>query len=285
MNYRVTSADGHVVSGSWSFRLAVPGTGEPGPAAYPGTGPRERSRLGRLRSAPSCSLPVRRCGLCCAADHEVQSAWLPAVFGHRCWHDGVSTAGVRDWRTRRKSAKEQPHGRPAGSPRRRTRRGTDPAHTASRGGRTGGRPEAPADQTPRLSRRRPEATTEGGEEDRRQESARQGRERREEGPKTAAKKAPAKKSPARKPPAKKAAPAKVEPPASARVETNGQLADGAKQAAAQAKSTVETADYPVPRRPRCRRLPAPGAGGGRGRPRPDRAAADPTAAAPLNRWP
>ncbi|BBU20276.1 copper resistance CopC family protein [Mycobacterium xenopi] len=39
VNYRVTSADGHVVSGSWSFRLAVPGTGEPGPAAYPGTGP------------------------------------------------------------------------------------------------------------------------------------------------------------------------------------------------------------------------------------------------------
>src|SRR5262249_43406104 len=33
VNYRVTSADGHVVSGSWSFRLTVPGTGSPGPAA------------------------------------------------------------------------------------------------------------------------------------------------------------------------------------------------------------------------------------------------------------
>jgi methionine-rich copper-binding protein CopC len=33
VNYRVTSADGHVVTGSWSFRLAVPGTGTPGPAA------------------------------------------------------------------------------------------------------------------------------------------------------------------------------------------------------------------------------------------------------------
>jgi methionine-rich copper-binding protein CopC len=33
VNYRVTSADGHVVSGSWSFRLTVPGTGAPGPAA------------------------------------------------------------------------------------------------------------------------------------------------------------------------------------------------------------------------------------------------------------
>lgn len=31
VNYRVTSADGHVVSGSWSFRVIVAGTGEPGP--------------------------------------------------------------------------------------------------------------------------------------------------------------------------------------------------------------------------------------------------------------
>lgn len=37
INYRVTSADGHVVSGSWSFRLAVPGTGTPGPPAAAGT--------------------------------------------------------------------------------------------------------------------------------------------------------------------------------------------------------------------------------------------------------
>ncbi|MDD4867183.1 MAG: copper resistance protein CopC [Mycobacterium sp.] len=35
VNYRVTSADGHVVSGSWTFRLAVAGTGTPGPAAAP----------------------------------------------------------------------------------------------------------------------------------------------------------------------------------------------------------------------------------------------------------
>jgi copper resistance protein C len=33
VNYRVTSADGHVVSGSWSFRLTAPGTGTPGPPA------------------------------------------------------------------------------------------------------------------------------------------------------------------------------------------------------------------------------------------------------------
>jgi methionine-rich copper-binding protein CopC len=32
VHYRVTSADGHVVSGAWPFRLTVPGTGEPGPA-------------------------------------------------------------------------------------------------------------------------------------------------------------------------------------------------------------------------------------------------------------
>jgi copper resistance protein C len=33
VNYRATSADGHVVSSSWSFRLTVAGTGTPGPAA------------------------------------------------------------------------------------------------------------------------------------------------------------------------------------------------------------------------------------------------------------
>lgn len=33
VNYRVTSADGHPVSGSWSFRLTVALNGTPGPAA------------------------------------------------------------------------------------------------------------------------------------------------------------------------------------------------------------------------------------------------------------
>lgn len=33
VNYRVTSADGHPVSGSWSFRLSVAATGTPGPSA------------------------------------------------------------------------------------------------------------------------------------------------------------------------------------------------------------------------------------------------------------
>jgi copper resistance protein C len=33
VNYRVTSADGHVVAGAWSFRLTAAGTGTPGPAA------------------------------------------------------------------------------------------------------------------------------------------------------------------------------------------------------------------------------------------------------------
>lgn len=32
VNYRVTSQDGHVVSGSWSFSVTVPSTGAPGPA-------------------------------------------------------------------------------------------------------------------------------------------------------------------------------------------------------------------------------------------------------------
>lgn len=33
VNYRVTSSDGHVVSGSWSFTLTLAGNGTPGPAA------------------------------------------------------------------------------------------------------------------------------------------------------------------------------------------------------------------------------------------------------------
>lgn len=33
VNYRVTSADGHVVSGSWTFTLTVAGDGTPGPSA------------------------------------------------------------------------------------------------------------------------------------------------------------------------------------------------------------------------------------------------------------
>jgi hypothetical protein len=33
VNYRLTSADGHVVSGSWPFHLTTAGTGRPGPPA------------------------------------------------------------------------------------------------------------------------------------------------------------------------------------------------------------------------------------------------------------
>lgn len=35
VNYRATSADGHVVTGSWAFDLTVSGTGAPGPSAAP----------------------------------------------------------------------------------------------------------------------------------------------------------------------------------------------------------------------------------------------------------
>lgn len=44
VNYRVTSADGHVVSGSWSFTVTVPGTGQPGPAVQ-APGPADRVPL------------------------------------------------------------------------------------------------------------------------------------------------------------------------------------------------------------------------------------------------
>jgi methionine-rich copper-binding protein CopC len=39
VNYRATSADGHVVSGSWSFQLIQPGNGKPGPAASAAAAP------------------------------------------------------------------------------------------------------------------------------------------------------------------------------------------------------------------------------------------------------
>ncbi|MEI6254413.1 MAG: copper resistance CopC family protein [Mycobacteriaceae bacterium] len=42
VNYRVTSDDGHVVSGSWSFTVTVPSTGTPGPAVQT---PAQRDRI------------------------------------------------------------------------------------------------------------------------------------------------------------------------------------------------------------------------------------------------
>jgi methionine-rich copper-binding protein CopC len=39
VNYRVTSADGHVVSGAWGFELTVAGSGRPGPSAASVSGP------------------------------------------------------------------------------------------------------------------------------------------------------------------------------------------------------------------------------------------------------
>ena len=44
VNYRATSADGHVVTGAWKFELTVSGTGTPGPSAaalVPPTAPAE----------------------------------------------------------------------------------------------------------------------------------------------------------------------------------------------------------------------------------------------------
>lgn len=38
-NYRVTSADGHVITGSWAFELTVATVAEPGPAAAPAPSP------------------------------------------------------------------------------------------------------------------------------------------------------------------------------------------------------------------------------------------------------
>lgn len=68
--------------------------------------------------------------------------------------------------------------------------------------------------------------------------------------KAPAKKAPAKKAPAKKVPAKSAEPAAPTPPeqpldVAQRAESNGDLTAAAKDAAAQAKSTVEAANNPV----------------------------------------
>ena len=45
VNYRVTSADGHVISGSWSFTMTVTGAGTPGPAATSAEPPAKRIPL------------------------------------------------------------------------------------------------------------------------------------------------------------------------------------------------------------------------------------------------
>ncbi len=62
VNYRATSADGHVVSGSWSFQLTVAGTGTSGSACRapppPARMPRGIPRTPTLfRSGPSTSAP------------------------------------------------------------------------------------------------------------------------------------------------------------------------------------------------------------------------------------
>lgn len=56
VHYRVTSADGHVVSGSWPFQLTVAGTGEPGPAVTD----REEAApaIPRRRTDPQGDLPI-----------------------------------------------------------------------------------------------------------------------------------------------------------------------------------------------------------------------------------
>lgn len=51
VNYRVTSADGHVVSGAWSFRVTVAGTGTPGP-------PAAQQPAGDAGAAGDAGLPV-----------------------------------------------------------------------------------------------------------------------------------------------------------------------------------------------------------------------------------
>jgi methionine-rich copper-binding protein CopC len=55
VHFRVTSADGHVVSGSWPFRLTVAGTGEPGPATDHAEAP---PPIPRRSADPGSDLPI-----------------------------------------------------------------------------------------------------------------------------------------------------------------------------------------------------------------------------------
>jgi methionine-rich copper-binding protein CopC len=78
VHYRVTSADGHVVSGSWPFELTVAGTGEPGPPVT--DRPDATPALPRRYADPEGDLPI----------------W-PFVAG------AVALVGAGLWFTRRRS--------------------------------------------------------------------------------------------------------------------------------------------------------------------------------------
>lgn len=57
VHYRVTSADGHVVSGSWPFQLTVAGTGEPGPPVTD-RGAEAAPTIPRRYADPQGDLPI-----------------------------------------------------------------------------------------------------------------------------------------------------------------------------------------------------------------------------------
>jgi hypothetical protein len=61
VNYRVTSADGHAVTGSWWFELTAPGTGTPGTSA--------------AAPAESDGFPVWPFVVVCAASVVITAAW------------------------------------------------------------------------------------------------------------------------------------------------------------------------------------------------------------------
>ncbi|MGV0625900.1 copper resistance CopC family protein [Mycolicibacter minnesotensis] len=56
VHYRVTSADGHAVAGSWQFRLTTSGSGEPGPAVAKGDDATPENP--RRYAAPQDDLPI-----------------------------------------------------------------------------------------------------------------------------------------------------------------------------------------------------------------------------------
>ena len=94
VNYRVTSADGHVVSGSWPFQLTTAGTGRPGPPAAAAAasggipymavpGHRRRARRRRCVVDVASSPGEKRLSLVCARSDSRQ--WPPTWFPTTGW--------------------------------------------------------------------------------------------------------------------------------------------------------------------------------------------------------
>jgi hypothetical protein len=160
----------------------------------------------------------------------------------------VYLAGVPDEKLQRSSRMADPQDHPDDTP------DTEPEHPPGAGPTPPAPPPSPADNAPaKPPEHAAETSTPSAKAPdkpakktpAKKAPAKAAKKAQQAAPKKApAKKAAAKKAPAKKAPAKKA-PAKSQPAPPPRIETNGQLAAAAKDAAAHAKSTVDAANNPV----------------------------------------